>query len=108
MQKGTSANEPGAAPRNWPMSPTSGSCSPRCGPCRALGPTIDALADSYGTRVKVGKLNVDEHPAIAAKYGVRSIPTVILFADGTVQDTIIGCKPQQHYASRLDALTTKA
>ena len=79
-----------------------------CGPCRALGPTIDALADSYGTRVKVGKLNVDEHPAIAAKYGVRSIPTVILFADGTVQDTIIGCKPQQHYASRLDALTTKA
>ena len=79
-----------------------------CGPCRALGPTIDALADSYGTRVKVGKLNVDEHPAIAAKYGVRSIPTVILFADGAVQDTIIGGKPQQHYASRLDALATKA
>ena len=79
-----------------------------CGPCRALGPTIDALADSYGGRVKVGKLNVDEHPAIAARYGVRSIPTVIVFADGAVQDTIIGGRPQQHYASKLDSLTSKA
>jgi thioredoxin 1 len=75
-----------------------------CGPCRALGPTIDALADGYAARAKVGKLNVDEHPAIAARYGVRSIPTVILFSQGVVQDTIIGGKPQQHYAARLDAL----
>jgi thioredoxin 1 len=79
-----------------------------CGPCRALGPTIDALANAYGERVKVGKLNVDEHPAIAAKYGVRSIPTVIVFAHGAVQEAIIGGKPQQHYAARLDALTGKA
>jgi thioredoxin 1 len=76
-----------------------------CGPCKVLGPTIDALADGYGERAKVGKLNVDEHPAIAAKYGVRSIPTVILFARGAVQDTVIGVQPQQQYIRRLDALS---
>jgi thioredoxin 1 len=79
-----------------------------CGPCKALGPTIDALADGYAERVKVGKLNVDEHPAIATKYGVRSIPTVILFTRGAVQDTMIGVQSQQQYVRRLDALTSNA
>jgi thioredoxin 1 len=76
-----------------------------CGPCRVLGPTIDALADGYDGRAKVGKLNVDDHPDIAAKYGVRSIPTVMLFARGAVQDTVIGVQPQQQYVRRLDTLT---
>jgi thioredoxin len=73
-----------------------------CGPCKVLGPTMDALADSYDGRAKIGKLNVDEHPAVAAKYGVRSIPTVILFSGGNVQDTLIGVQPQQQYVRRLD------
>ena len=79
-----------------------------CGPCKVLGPTIDALADGYGSRAKVGKLNVDEHPAIAAKYGVRSIPTVILFVNGAVQDTVVGVQSQQQYVRRLEAFTGSA
>jgi thioredoxin 1 len=75
-----------------------------CGPCRVLGPTIDAIADGYDGRVKVGKLNVDDHGAIAAKYGVRSIPTVILFVGGTVQDTLIGVQPQKRYVEKIDSL----
>ena len=76
-----------------------------CGPCKVLGPTIDALADGYGPRAKVGKLNVDEHPAVAARYGVRSIPTVILFVNGAVQDTVVGVHTQQQYVRRLEAFT---
>jgi thioredoxin 1 len=76
-----------------------------CGPCKVLGPTIDALANGYGDRAKVGKLNVDEHPAIAARYGVRSIPTVILFVNGAVQDTVVGVQSQQQYVRRLEAFT---
>ena len=75
-----------------------------CGPCRVLGPTIDAIADGYDGRAKVGKLNVDDHSAIAAKYGVRSIPTVMLFARGAVQDTLIGVLPQKRYVEKLDTL----
>ena len=75
-----------------------------CGPCRVLGPTIDAIADGYDGRAKVGKLNVDDHSAIAAKYGVRSIPTVLLFARGAVQDTLIGVQPQKRYVDKLDTL----
>jgi thioredoxin 1 len=75
-----------------------------CGPCRVLGPTIDAIADGYDGRVKVGKLNVDDHSAIAAKYGVRSIPTVILFVGGSVQDTLIGVQPQKRYVEKIDSV----
>ncbi len=75
-----------------------------CGPCRMLGPTIDALAAAYQGRARVVKVNVDDNPEIARQYGVRSIPTVMLFHAGEVQETFIGVRPQQDYQRGLDAL----
>jgi thioredoxin 1 len=61
-----------------------------CGPCRALGPTIDALATDYAGKVTVGKLNVDENPAVTMKYMVRGIPTVMIFKGGKPVDQVVG------------------
>src|SRR5471032_518541 len=61
-----------------------------CGPCRALAPTVEQIANDYAGRVKVGKLNVDENPAITMKYMVRGIPTVMLFKGGQIVDQIVG------------------
>ena len=61
-----------------------------CGPCRALGPTIDALASDYGGKVTVGKLNVDDNPEVTVRYMVRGIPAVLLFKGGQMVDQVIG------------------
>jgi thioredoxin 1 len=61
-----------------------------CGPCRALGPTIDAVAADYAGRVTVGKLNVDENPAVTMQFAVRGIPTVMLFKGGQIVEQIVG------------------
>ncbi len=61
-----------------------------CGPCKAVGPTIEALADDYQGRLKVAKLNVDDSPDSAGRYGVRSIPTMILFRDGEAKQATVG------------------
>lgn len=61
-----------------------------CGPCRAIAPIVEQLAGEYDGKVKIGKLDVDENPETAVKYGVRSIPTLLLFKNGQVVDTIIG------------------
>jgi thioredoxin 1 len=61
-----------------------------CGPCRALGPSIDALAGDYAGKVSVGKLNVDDNPGITMKYMVRGIPTVMLFKGGELVDQLVG------------------
>jgi thioredoxin 1 len=61
-----------------------------CAPCRIIAPVIDEIAESYGARIKVGKVNVDDNSKIASQYGIRSIPTVILFKDGQVADQVIG------------------
>ncbi|MCX5808132.1 MAG: thioredoxin [Proteobacteria bacterium] len=65
-----------------------------CGPCQAMGPVIDAVAVEYEGKVKVLKMNVDENPVTPAKYGIRGIPTVILFNKGEVVDRIIGAQPK--------------
>ena len=65
-----------------------------CAPCRMLSPLVEEIADEMAGKVKFGKLNVDEAPAIAAKYDVRSIPTLILFKEGKVAATSIGVKPK--------------
>ncbi len=75
-----------------------------CGPCRMLTPVIEQLASSYEGRAKIAKLNVDEAQQLAMQYGVRSIPTVILFKDGKVQETWVGIKKQADYEKGLDAL----
>ena len=61
-----------------------------CGPCKALAPTIEALADQYAGKLRVAKLDVDANPKMAAKFGVRAIPTMILFKDGAIQGQITG------------------
>ncbi len=77
--------------------------APWCGPCRAVAPILDELAADYADRVTVAKLNVDEHPEIAARYGVRSIPTVMVFAKGQVAATLIGARTRQDYQKAFDA-----
>jgi thioredoxin 1 len=75
-----------------------------CAPCKAISPVVDALADDYDGKVKIGKLNVDENPATPGKYGVRGIPTLILFKDGKVVDQVVGAVPK----NQLDGLIKKA
>ena len=69
--------------------------APWCGPCKAIGPVVEELAGQFKDSVKIMKLNVDENQKTALNYGVRSIPTLILFKDGKVLDTLIGLVPQK-------------
>jgi len=75
-----------------------------CSPCKAIAPLLDAVADEYAGKIKVGKVNVDENPATPGKYGVRGIPTLILFKGGAVVDQVVGAIPK----SQLEALIAKA
>ncbi|HKK01098.1 MAG TPA: thioredoxin TrxA [Desulfuromonadales bacterium] len=75
-----------------------------CAPCKAISPVVDGLADEYDGKVKIGKLNVDENPATPGKYGVRGIPTLILFKDGKVVDQVVGAVPK----NQLESLVKKA
>ena len=72
-----------------------------CGPCRMLAPVIDELAGEYEGRVKVGKVNVDEQPQLAAQFGVASIPTLILFRDGKATATSVGVRPKAQIEAML-------
>ncbi|HOE16084.1 MAG TPA: thioredoxin [Syntrophorhabdaceae bacterium] len=65
-----------------------------CGPCQVMGPVLDTIAGEYAGKVKVLKLNVDENQATPPKYGIRGIPTLILFHKGQVVDTIVGAQPK--------------
>jgi thioredoxin 1 len=73
-----------------------------CGPCHALAPTVASIADSYSGKMKVGKLNVDENERTAAKYGVRSIPTLILFNNGEIKTVLIGNRPKNEIVQTLN------
>lgn len=68
--------------------------APWCGPCKAMSPTVDALASEYVGKVKIGKLNTDENPATAMRYQVRGIPTLLLFKGGKVVDQRVGAMPK--------------
>jgi thioredoxin 1 len=69
--------------------------APWCGPCKAIGPVVEDLAEKFKDSVKIMKLNVDENQKTAVNYGVRSIPTLILFKEGKVLDTLIGLVPKE-------------
>lgn len=75
-----------------------------CGPCRAIAPHVDAISQEYAGRVKVVKVNVDEEPELALRYGIQSIPTLLFFKDGKVQDMIVGVVPKQTIVQKLEAL----
>jgi thioredoxin 1 len=66
-----------------------------CGPCRMIAPALEEIAGSLGTKVKIVKLNVDENPQTAAKYGIQSIPTLMIFKDGQMASRQIGAAPKQ-------------
>jgi len=68
--------------------------APWCGPCVAMGPIVEELAEEYKDKIKVAKLNVDDSPKTATSHGVRSIPTLMLFKDGKLEDTLIGLVPK--------------
>ncbi|PLX97321.1 MAG: thioredoxin [Desulfuromonas sp.] len=75
-----------------------------CAPCLAVAPVLDQLAEDYDGKVKIGKVNVDENPSSPSQYGVRGIPTMILFKDGKVVDQLVGAVPK----NQIEALLQKA
>ena len=78
--------------------------APWCGPCLAIGPTLDALAKEYVGKVKIAKMNVDENANIPAAFGVRSIPYMVLFKGGKVVDSLIGAHPKNKLKELLDGV----
>jgi thioredoxin 1 len=68
--------------------------APWCGPCRVISPVVEEMAEQYDGQLKVGKLNVDDHPAIAQQYGITGIPALLFFKDGAVVDTVVGAVPK--------------
>jgi thioredoxin len=71
--------------------------APWCGPCKTVEPILEALADDHRDRVRFVKLNIDENVVTASRYGVLSIPTAILFDDGSAQETVVGARPRAHF-----------
>lgn len=75
-----------------------------CAPCRAIAPIVEEMAETYSGKIKVAKMNVDENPSTPGKYGVRGIPTLILFRNGEVVDQVVGAVPK----SQVKGLIEKA
>jgi len=75
-----------------------------CAPCKAIAPVLDQLADEYDGKIKIGKVNVDENPATPGQYGVRGIPTMILFKNGEIVDQLVGAVPKK----QVEVLLQKA
>jgi thioredoxin 1 len=73
-----------------------------CPPCRAIAPILDELAEEYDGRVKIGKVNTEEQPALAAEYGVKAIPTLLFFQQGQVADQIVGLHSKRDLKARFD------
>ncbi len=76
--------------------------APWCAPCRAIGPVVDELAREYSGKLKVVKMNVDDNPLTPSRYGVRSIPNLLLIKNGQVKDQIIGAVPKQAFVVAID------
>lgn len=75
-----------------------------CGPCRMVGPIVDELHTDYEGKALVGKVNVDDQQEIAAKYGIRNIPTILFFKNGEIVDKNVGVAPKADLAKKIDAL----
>ena len=73
-----------------------------CAPCRMLAPTVESIAEEYAGRAKVGKLNVDENILVTSRYGIRSIPTLLLFKGGQVQEQVVGATSKDVISKLLD------
>lgn len=75
-----------------------------CGPCKMIAPIMEEFADEYSGKIKIAKVDVDNNPNIAVKFGIRSIPTVMFFKDGKIVDQIIGAMPKSHFEDRIQKL----
>ena len=75
-----------------------------CGPCRMIGPLVTEMAQEYDGRAVIGKVNVDNNPAVAIKYGIRSIPTILFLKNGEVVDRIVGSVPKSSIEAKLMAI----
>ncbi|MQC17537.1 MAG: thioredoxin [Chloroflexi bacterium] len=77
--------------------------APWCGPCRMVAPVVEELSNEYDGKVKFVKLNTDDNPLIASKFGIRSIPTLLVFKGGELKDQVVGFRPKSELAKHLDA-----
>lgn len=77
--------------------------APWCGPCKAIAPVLEELSVEFDGKLQIAKLNIDEHEAVAAEYGVRAIPTMILFKDGKAAETLVGMMPKTALRAKLAA-----
>ena len=73
-----------------------------CGPCRMIAPIVEELAGTYQGKIKVGKLNVDDHPQVAAQYRIMNIPTLLLFKSGKEVDRLVGVQPKEELTRRVE------
>src|SRR5579884_1441884 len=73
-----------------------------CGPCKMIAPILDELADEYNGRVAIGKVNIDEHQNLATEYGVRAIPTLLMFQNGQVAEQIVGLRSKRDLKASFD------
>lgn len=73
-----------------------------CGPCKMIAPMLDELADEYSGKITIGKVNIDDHQGLAAEYGVRAIPTLLLFKQGQVAEQIVGARGKRDLKASLD------
>jgi thioredoxin 1 len=74
-----------------------------CGPCKMIGPVVEELAGDYEGKAVIGKLNVDENPSVTARFGIRSIPTLLVFKGGQIVDKQVGAVPKSVLAQKLEA-----
>ncbi len=77
-----------------------------CGPCKMIAPVLDELAQEYGDRVKIGKVNIDNEQELAAQYSVRAIPTLLLFKQGQVAEQMVGLRSKRDLKTSLDRVAT--
>lgn len=77
--------------------------APWCGPCKAIAPILEELATEFGAKLTIAKINIDDHDTVAAEYGVRAIPTMILFKGGQVAETLVGMMPKAALKAKLAA-----
>src|ERR1043165_874110 len=73
-----------------------------CGPCKMIAPVLDELADEYNGKVRIGKVNIDEHQSLATEYGVRAIPTLLMFKGGQVQEQMVGARSKRDLKASFD------